>query len=266
MTAVSVDADRPQQEDEANRYQRHSILRSERMYGTGFQGPGREALVAEFCARLPDLTGARVLDIGSGLGGASFYLNAQFGARVTGLDIAPDMTAISRERAAAKGARNIEFINGDIRTHPLEPAGFDLVWSRDCILYIPEKAQVWRQVAACLKPGGRLFVTDFCRPAGPFTPDYARYHDECRYHTRDLGAYAAELTAAGLDILATEDITPRFQDYLARELAALEADRDAFLKDWSEDDYAYLVNRWKKKQKFCADGDLRWGLFVAVKG
>jgi len=256
----------PQPDEEANRYQRHSILRSERMYGYGFQGPGREALVAEFCARVPaDLTAARILDVGSGLGGSSFYLNGRFDARVTALDIAPDMTAISRERAAARGVTGIDFVNGDIRDKPLEADAFDLVWSRDCILYIPEKRQVWRQIVRCLKPGGHLFVTDFCRPAGPFTPDYAVYHDQCRYYTRDLGAYAAELTAAGLDILATEDITPRFQDYLARELAGLEADRDAFLWDWSEDDYAYLVNRWKKKQKFCADGDLRWGLFLARK-
>ncbi|MCD6075628.1 MAG: phosphoethanolamine N-methyltransferase-like isoform [Rhodospirillales bacterium] len=258
-------ADDSQPLEEANRYSRRSILRSERMYGYGFQSPGYFTLMETFSARLPDLKGKRVLDIGSGLGGPAFYLNEHFGAEVVGLDNAADMTAISQERAAAKGASGISFVCDDIRTMPMTPNSFDVVWSRDCILYIPEKDKVWKQVAAGLKPGGWLFVTDFCRKAEAISPEFDLYLRQCRYYLRDIATYASEIAAHGLEVTAEEDITPWLVDYLIKEKTALEKDRAAFLDEYDEDDYAYLVNRWEKKKKFCESGDFRWGLFLARK-
>jgi phosphoethanolamine N-methyltransferase len=255
----------PQPLEEANRYSRRSILRSERMYGYGFQSPGQFALMDAFCARLPDLRGKRILDIGSGLGGAAFYLNEKFGANVVGLDNAPDMTAISQDRAMEKGSSGVSFVCDDIRTLPVEPNSYDVVWSRDCILYIPEKEQVWKQVATCLKPGGWLFVTDFCRKPDAISPEFDHYLQQCRYYLRDVSTFASEIAEQGLEVTVQEDITPLLIEYLIKEKAALEKDRIAFLGEYDEDDYAYLVNRWEKKRNFCDSGDFRWGLFLARK-
>ena len=66
-----------QPKEEINRYTRKSILRSEKMYGHGFQSPGNIAAMDSFCQKLRMRQGMNILDIGSGLGGASFYLAAQ---------------------------------------------------------------------------------------------------------------------------------------------------------------------------------------------
>src|SRR5689334_14719528 len=103
-----------QPEVEANRYTRRSILRSEKMYGEGFQSPGNIAAVESFCKRLNMRRGMAVLDIGSGLGGASFYFADHYDAQVVGLDVAPAMVEISSERARDRGQLNVVFVQGDI--------------------------------------------------------------------------------------------------------------------------------------------------------
>jgi phosphoethanolamine N-methyltransferase len=250
---------------EVNRYTRRSILRSEKMYGEGFQSPGNLTAMADFCKRLPMQPGMNILDIGSGLGGAAFYFAEQLAARVTGLDIAPAMIEISTERKIAKGLSGVNFLLGDIRDYALPEESFDLAWTRDAILYLPEKSIVWQQVHRALKPGGHLFVTDFCRRAEQLSPAFSDYVAQCQYHLQDLAHYAATLTQAGFQVTAKEDITEQFIAALEQELDRLQKNRDSFLREYDESDYRYLSERWEKKIRFCREGDFRWGLFIASK-
>jgi phosphoethanolamine N-methyltransferase len=251
--------------EEAKRYSRQSILRSERMYGQGFQGPGREELMKAFTARLPDLRGKRVLDIGSGLGGAAFYMNRVCGAEVTGLDVALAMVAMSTERASEQKIAGVTFQHGDICTAPLPKEHFDVVWSRDCILYVEDKAKVWQAANRCMRRDGRLFVTDFCRRPEKISATFQSYLDQCGYYLQGIDTYAATIAAHGYEILAKEDISAQMISYLKKEKKELGETRSDFLRDFSEEDYQYLVNRWNKKLDFCQSGDFRWGLFLARK-
>lgn len=250
-------------QDEANRYTRRSILRSERMYGHGFQSPGQLPQMDAFCSRLSMTRDMKILDVGSGLGGAAFYFAERFGAAVEGIDIAPAMIEISSERVAAKGVAGVRFSEGDIRTAPLAQGSFDLVWSRDCILYIPEKQLVWTAVHRALAPGGQVFITDFCRRKDAISTDFAGYLEQCHYHLQDIDAYAAAMSAAGLQVLVQEDMTAQFIALMEREQGDLVRRRDEFLQEFDEQDYDYLVTRWDSKLRFCREGDFRWGLFIA---
>ena len=250
---------------EAQRYSRRNILRSEFMYGRGFQSPGGLAAVASFCERLDLRPGMRALEIGSGLGGSALYLAQRHGLRVLGLDVAEAMVEISNERRLESSLDGVEFTQGDIRTAELQPASFDLIWTRDCVLYVPEKALVWQQVARFLKPGGQLFVTDFARGAGPISAGFRAYLDACSYHLETLGEYANGIEASGLRVLSGEDVTDDFVAGLEYEKTELERRRDEFLCEYDLGDYEYLVERWDQKIAFCRAGDMKWGLFVARK-
>ncbi len=153
-------------DEEVNRYSRQSILRSERMYGEGFQSPGGIEAVEGFCSRLRMREEMKILDIGSGLGGATFYFAERYSASVLGLDFSQEMVDISMERKEIKRFPNVTFRQGDIRTAVLPAETFDLAWTRDCILYIAEKHLVWKNVYASLNTGGQLFITDFCKGNG----------------------------------------------------------------------------------------------------
>jgi SAM-dependent methyltransferase len=110
--------------------------------------------------RLPE--GAHVVDIGSG-GGTDLLLAArQVGAR--GRAIGVDMTADMRERARA-GARTcgldqVEVLEGDATSLPLQTASVDVVISNGVLNLVPEKDRAFAEIARVLRPGGRVQIGD----------------------------------------------------------------------------------------------------------
>ncbi|MBI4853474.1 MAG: methyltransferase domain-containing protein [Acidobacteria bacterium] len=254
-----------QPSEEVNRYTRRSILRSEEMYGTGFQSPGSITMVENFCKRLGLENKIKILDIGSGLGGACFYFAENYDATVLGLDIAQAMVEISTERKIEKNLDKVSFLYGDIKDVELEPNSFDLVWTRDCILYVEEKLKVWQQAYKFLKPGGKLFITDFCRKKETLSTEFSNYLEQCSYYLQSVDDYSQTLENVGLTVLSKEDITDTFISCLQKELDNLNSRKSDFLTKYTQDDYDYLDTRWKNKIKFCKDGDFRWGLFIAQK-
>jgi phosphoethanolamine N-methyltransferase len=254
-----------QPEKEAERYLRRNILRSEKMYGDGFQSPGGLDAVEAFCQKLHMWKGMHILEIGSGLGGASFYFARKYGAVVTGLDVSKEMVDISTERVQPSELASISFRQGDIRTTQLEQNAFDLVWTRDCILYIAEKTLVWKHVYASLKPGGQLFITDFCKSGRPLSEDFRSYLTRCQYYLQDLDSYQTALEVSGFHDIRIEDNTQAFKDFLRDEQEDLHNNRERFLLEYNEQDFDYLMNRWEMKIRFCEQGDLKWALCMANK-
>src|SRR5579864_4074824 len=61
--------------------------------------------------------GARVLDIGCGLGGSAFWLAAQYDCRVTGFTISPVQARMATKKAKAKGLANrVKFLRSEEHT------------------------------------------------------------------------------------------------------------------------------------------------------
>src|SRR5438067_1989476 len=102
-----------------NRYARHNILRAEAMYGRGFQSPGQVEAMASACELLDLQPGMRVLDIGSGLGGAATYLARNYQVEVVGLDTSEDMVALANERLSEDFVPGVRFEQGDVLSMPL---------------------------------------------------------------------------------------------------------------------------------------------------
>src|SRR5215468_1196566 len=87
--------------DNNGQYSRTSILRYEKIFGGGYISTGGAATTDDLCARLGSALrpGVRVLDVGSGIGGAAFHLARTYDARVTGIDLADEMVSIAVDRA-----------------------------------------------------------------------------------------------------------------------------------------------------------------------
>jgi SAM-dependent methyltransferase len=98
--------------------------------------------------------GERWLDVATGTGEIARPA-ARAGARVTGLDLAPDLIETARERASEDGV-DVSFEVGDAEALPYEDGSFDTVTSTFGVMFAPDHAAVARELARVCRPGGRL--------------------------------------------------------------------------------------------------------------
>lgn len=87
---------------------------------------------------------------------------ARLGARVTGLDFSPAAIDAARELARRAGLA-AEFVEANVLDAPRALGGrmYDVVYaSTGTLVWIPSVAEWMRAAAACLRPGGLLFLRD----------------------------------------------------------------------------------------------------------
>ncbi len=109
--------------------------------------------------------GQAALDVCCGTGDVTLAL-ARTGARVVGLDFSPDMLAVARRRAA-RLAGTVEFLQGDALHLPFAAEAFEAVTISYGLRNLADLAAGLQGMFRVLRPGGRLCVLDFGKPAFP---------------------------------------------------------------------------------------------------
>ncbi|HWG09318.1 MAG TPA: methyltransferase domain-containing protein [Solirubrobacteraceae bacterium] len=110
--------------------------------------------------------GQRVLDVAAGYGEPSLTAAKIVGpeGEVVATDISAGMLAYGRERAAAAGLQNLEFIESDAVSPEFPPGSFDAALSRWGIIFEPDGEGAASRVRGFLKPGARLAISSWGPP------------------------------------------------------------------------------------------------------
>ncbi len=238
---------------DSTQYTLTSILKYERVYGHNFISPGGLDSTREIIPRLGLRPDMRVLDVGSGMGGAAFYMAETCGVRVHGVDFSQNMVTLAQERLGNLPPALqplVTFAHGDILEASFV-AEFDVIYSRDAFLHIHDKTRLFQVLHRALKPGGLLFFTDYCRGAGELSAEFLAYVAEREYDLHTPDAYGALLTQAGFTAVLGWDKTAEFGAYLRAELAHMPA--DAAL--------AGVRQSWEEKLVRNQRGEQGWGWF-----
>ena len=98
--------------------------------------------------------GQRVLDVACGTGVVAVTA-ARAGAKVTGLDLTPELLTVARENAQIAGV-DITWHEGDVEQLPFDPAAFDVVVSQFGHMFAPRPEVAVGEMLRVLKPGGTL--------------------------------------------------------------------------------------------------------------
>ncbi len=207
--------------------------------------------------------GARVLDIGSGYGGAARVLAGEFGANVTCLNLSAVENARNMELNKRQGLGDkIRVVEGSFDDIPESGDSFDIVWSQDAILHAADRAHVLAEVRRVLKPGGEFIFTDPMQADGltdttALQPIYNRIHLE---NLASFEFYRRELSQLGFVELGVDEMTGELRTHYHRVKAELAARRGE-LSDKISADY---VERMLVGLQHWVDGAdrglLAWGV------
>ena len=127
----------------------------------------------------PICPGEAVLDLGCGAGFDAFIASQLVGpaGRVVGIDLSPEMLAITEAGLKAANFSNLEFRLAQVEDLPFPGGSFDVALSNGVLNLIPDKPQALREIIRVLRPGGRLQACDIGLVGDRVPPDKAQWSD-----------------------------------------------------------------------------------------
>lgn len=161
-----------------------------------------------------------VLDVGCGLGGGAIFWAQEFGARVTGVTIAPSHIGLAREFVRQAGVGPLVHVQLCDALAVPGHACFDAAVAIDSAISFPRRPW-FRRLKELLRAAGRIFIFDcflseaaYCEYAEPFN----------RHWCSQLGTieeYVAAAHGAGFTLTAVEDVSLRAVHFWTRTFAVM---------------------------------------------
>jgi MPBQ/MSBQ methyltransferase len=151
---------------------------------------------------------ARVLDVGSGIGGPA-RVAATRGCVVTGIDLSPDFVDAARKITARVGlTERVSFDLGSATEMPYDDGAFSRAMLNHVGMNIEAKDRVFAEVHRVLEPDGRFAVYEQMRVGdGDLTFPMPWATDESSSFVETNDRYVELLQAAGFGIESVEDRT-----------------------------------------------------------
>jgi SAM-dependent methyltransferase len=234
----------------------------ELVWGDGYLSPGGPDEVARVLQGIP-LAGCSVLDIGCGVGGIDVALVQTFGAGwVTGIDVEDTVLASARRRIERHGLSDrigvVKVAPGPL---PLPPVSFDIVFSKDSIVHIPDKAALARDVARVLVPGGWFAASDWLigHDDEP-TPAMREYlaAEGLDFGMASPKTYEAALVAAGFADIGVHSRHEWYIDIARGELEAMSGPlKDRAVASFGREFVEHNIEIWSKMLVVLATGEHR---------
>jgi phosphoethanolamine N-methyltransferase len=233
----------------------------EAMWGQGYLSPGGPEEVARILEGI-SVAGCRVLDVGCGMGGCDLELVRRHGAaEVVGIDVEPQLVEKCRQLASANDlADRLNF-------HLVEPGpflfpdgSFDVVFSKDSMIHIPDKHALYKDVLRVLRPGGAFVASDWLRGfEGEDSETMQRWMS-----TADLTftMCTPERTAEAMRATGFLDIEVRnrnvwFREQSRRDLSQIEGPaREVIREIWGEEGIKRYLHRTRLRIEIVDSGEL----------
>ena len=204
----------------------------------------------------------RVLDIGSGYGGAARYLVNQFGCPVGCLNLSEVQNRRNRDINALEGiALMINVVDGSFEAIPLPDESVDVVWSQDAILHSGNREKVFEEVHRILTPGGQLIFTDPMQsescPAEALQPILDRIHLDS---LGSIGFYKKVLSNLGFQEIQILDLSEQLSEHYSRVRQEIDKNYPNLTRVCSEE----YLQKMKEGLQHWVDGgkagNLTWGI------
>ncbi len=202
--------------------------------------------------------GARLLDVGSGLGGPARYIAERTSASVTALELQSDLNATAEALTARCGlADRVVHVNGDILNNAVPAEEFSGLVSMLCFLHIPDRAALFEACARSLKAGATMFIDDYCLRRPLSRPERQALAETvyCPY-LPDLDTYRSDVVGAGFEVLSATDKTDRWTTFVVGRLDEFRAARPGLIERYGADTVDGLDHFYATVAELFAGGGL----------
>ncbi len=242
----------------------------ETLWGEGFLSPGGANEVDLIIGGV-DLNQKKILDFGCGCGGAILHIAKKYSAsELMGVDIEESVINRATRLAATKSLERLaKFKLIERGQLPFAENSFDVVFSKDALIHVPNKKWVFTQIIRVLKPGGCLIAGDWMTwERGYRTKEMQDYLDAegLDFHMGSLGSYNLDLIGSGFVSICLQD---RQEWYLAKakeELNSLKNDlNNKIVSILGYEEAQRQIEVWQKMITVLASGEHRPGHFSAIK-
>ncbi len=207
-------------------YAEESIAFLETLWGEGYLSPGGPQEIRAVLHGI-DLEGCTVLDLGCGSGGITLSLARDYGAaRVVGADVEAPVLGKARQRVHESGLEDrVEFLQIEPGPLPFPDGSFDVFFSKDAMIHIPDKEALFADAYRLLVPGGWLTASDWliAHDDEP-SPAMRRYLDleGLSFNMASPARYRKALEEAGFADVELRNRNPWYAETARAELASME--------------------------------------------
>ncbi len=235
--------------DDLNYDDRHTAF-LEALWGEGYLSPGGPDEVARVLDGVR-VRGAEALDIGCGSGAITLALvRAHGAAKVTGIDVEAPVCAQARRRVREHGlSEQVKIIEVEPGPLPFDDSSFELVFSKDSIIHIPDKEALAAEAFRVLRPGGWFAASDWLiSHDGPPSPAMSAYiaQEDLDFVMASPRRYHAAFVAAGFEAVNLVNRNRWYLDVARSELEALRGPRrQEFESVAGHDLVAYNIETWR---------------------
>ena len=209
----------------------------------------------------------RVIDLGSGYGGALRYLAREHGCSGIGFNVSERENERGRRQNAEQGLDDrVEIVDGNFEDVTYEDASFDVVWSQEAFLHSGDRRRVLEEAVRILRPGGTLVFSDPMQSDDRSNEGLQPILD--RLHLDSLGSpdfYRDTLRELGLEEITFDPRGGMIAAHYGRVREVLVDEQEKIGQHVGSD----YIERMKRGLQHWVDGgnrgDLTWGIFTFRK-
>jgi len=247
--------DLPEYDDTAIRF-------LEALWGDGWLSPGGPEEVDRVLDGV-DVAGRSVLDIGCGAGGVTLHILRKHDAgHVTGFDVEEPVIRHAVDRAAMMGETyRASFVQAAPGELPFADASFDIVFSKDALLHVPDKDALFADIFRVLKPGGVFAASDWLiSHDGEPSQDMKDYvaAEGLSFSMASPARYRRAMEQAGFADIAIVDRNPWYREVARGELERLKGPMFQRAANAVGEEYVLKnIRTWEAMQKVLDSGEHR---------
>lgn len=174
-------------------------------------------------------TNTKLLDLGSGYGGAARYLAKKFGVQVTCLNLSETQNERNRGLNKKHGLDNlITVVEGNFEDIPFPESSFDIIWSQDAIVHSANRELVVQEVVRVLNDSGEFIFTDLMQtfdcPKSILKPVLDRIHLDS---LGSFGFYVEQARKLGVKKIEVQDLSEHLTTHYQR---VMEETQDRYIE------------------------------------